>query len=56
MTHEEWLDRYAQRIVTVTGMDRKDADKIAAEADTDDCGMDDPEGAADDEMSYWEAD
>ena len=59
MKDEEWLDRYARRIMEVARVDRA-AGEACAQAETFDVlseGFeDDPEGAADSEMSYWDGD
>jgi hypothetical protein len=55
----EWLRRYAARIVERTGYTQEFGD-LCARAESfevlSDMFEDDPEGAADEEMSYWEAD
>lgn len=57
MTEQEWLDRYQRRFVEVVGLTESQA-KSCAEAETfdvlSDGFEDDPEAAADSEMSYWE--
>ena len=57
MTRDEWLRRYEDRIVAVARVERKFA-HAAATADTfevlSEDYEDDPEGAADMEMSYWD--
>jgi hypothetical protein len=59
MTQEEWLERYQRRFIEVAGVT---ASQATALANTEDFSAlsefyeDDPEGAADDEMSYWDAD
>lgn len=56
---DEWLKRYAQRIMDVAGVDR-DFARASSEAEAfeilSDGYEDDPEGAADMEMSYWDGD
>ncbi len=55
MTREEWMRRYAARMVTIGGMGRDVADeaaKAAADSAEDDEWLD-PEESADEEMSYW---
>ena len=56
MTNDEWLTRYKQRFINQAGLTPEQADDCSrAEA----FGVlsegyeDDPEGAADMEMSYW---
>ena len=55
MTREEWLDRYKRRLMEVTTAEHAEAE---AQADTFEVLSDgyeiDPEGAADEAMSYWE--
>lgn len=59
MTRDEWLERYKRRFVEVAGL--TDAQALACsqaesfEVLAEDYD-DDPEGAADMEMSYWEPD
>lgn len=56
MTNEEWLERYAQRIVTQARFSVEEAREIANAnpiEDLNDGYEDDPEGAADEEMSCW---
>jgi hypothetical protein len=56
---DRWLARYAQRFVAVAGLSEEQANACAhAEsfAVLSENFEDDPEGAADEEMSYWEAD
>lgn len=59
MTQEEWVERYQRRFVEVAGVT---ASQAVALADTEDFSTlsefyeDDPEGAADEEMSCWESD
>lgn len=54
---QEWLRRYADRIRSVTGMS-EEFSWACARAETfevlSDMFEDDPEGAADEEMSYWD--
>ncbi len=56
MTQREWLDRYARRIMEVANVGQVFGD-TCAEAESFDVLSegyeDDPEGAADSEMSYW---
>ena len=55
----EWLARYKQRFIDVCALDETAAEALA-EAESfavlSEGFEDDPEGAADEEMSYWEAD
>ena len=56
MKQEEWLKRYAARIVAVTRVPQDFADKSAQAVSFEELSEgfeDDPEGAADEEMSYW---
>ena len=59
MSELDWLDRYKRRFIELAGMTDDQAQAFAA---TESFGVlseffeDDPEGAADEEMSYWEAD
>lgn len=57
MTEEEWRDRYAKRIAEQAGWPEKSARKFAKDAlpftELSEGYEDDPEGAADMEMSYW---
>jgi hypothetical protein len=57
MTEREWLDRYRRRIMEVVGWSW-DETLACEQAETfevlSDGFDDDPEGAADEEMSYWE--
>lgn len=56
MNENEWLARYASRLIVVAGISPAHAD-AATKAETfevlSDGYEDDPEGAADMEMSYW---
>jgi hypothetical protein len=56
---EEWLSRYKAQFVKVAGVTAEYAEDCAS-ADTfevlSDGFEDDPEGAADSEMSYWDDD
>ena len=56
---QEWLRRYQQRFVDVAKLDA-DAARQCAECETferlSEGFEDDPEGAADEEMSYWDGD
>lgn len=58
LTEEEWLQRYQQRFIDVAGVSSAQA-RAAAKAESfhvlSHMFEDDPEGAADSEMSYWEA-
>lgn len=52
-----WIRRYRQRIIDRSGMTPTQADACAMAvsfAELSDGFKDDPEGAADMEMSYWE--
>ena len=52
----EWLERYKRRLIAVAGITERHAEQAArAEAFEvlSDGFVDDPEGAADSEMSYW---
>ncbi len=55
MTKQEWIDKYAARIIEVTGWLLTEAMPVATNAydDEDEDDMRDPVDAADDEMSYW---
>lgn len=59
MNRKEWLDRYAARFVAVAGLS---IDQACACANAESYAVlsegfeDDPEGAADEEMSYWDGD
>lgn len=57
MEQQEWLRRYQQRMIDKAGLTEDQAKKCAT-ADTyetlSDGFEDDPEDAADMEMSYWE--
>lgn len=59
MNQDEWLDRYTRRIMAVSGLSEQQA-RRCAEAETfevlSDGFEDDPEAAADMEMSYWDGD
>lgn len=59
MTQSEWLDRYKRRFMDVAELTADQA-QACAEAESfavlSEFFEDDPEGAADEEMSYWEAD
>lgn len=56
MEKEEYLKRYKTRILE-RGLSEKEAQAITEAVDTDDPGLDDdPESAADDELSYWASD
>ncbi len=59
MTEAEWLERYKQRFIERAELTPTQAQAFAeAEsfATLSEFFEDDPEGAADEEMSYWEAD
>lgn len=59
MTEEEYLRRYAARIKERTGLTDEAADACAHAVPFEDLSEmfeDDPEGAADEELSYWEPD
>lgn len=57
ITEREWLERYGQQFIRVLGISKKLADECVM---AEDFGVlsegyeDDPEGAADMEMSYWD--
>jgi hypothetical protein len=59
MTQDEWLDRYAKRFIARCGVTPDQAAEIA-KAETfavlSEGFEDDPEDAADSEMSYWDVD
>ena len=59
LSQDEWLRRYKQRFIDVVGMTQAHADECA-EAESfevlSEYFKDDPEGAADSEMSYWDGD
>ncbi len=59
LSEAAWLARYRQRFIAVAALDETAA-RACSEADTfavlSEGFEDDPEGAADEEMSYWEAD
>lgn len=57
LTAETWLCRYRQRFIDAAGLTAAEAQRCAeAEpfAVLSDMFEDDPEGAADSEMSYWD--
>lgn len=67
LTREEWLRRYRERFIGVAGFTAAQADdstKAVCTGPQDDVGFielsegweSDPEGAADEEMSYWDDD
>jgi len=59
MDKDEWLRRCSVQFQTITGLPEKDAAYLAIielEEDVDGDFADDPEGAADSEMSYWDDD
>ena len=59
MTQQEWLDRYKRRFIEQAGMTDEEAQRFVETESFDvisDGFEDDPEGSADSEMSYWEAD
>jgi hypothetical protein len=51
MTEQEWRERFAKRIMEVTGCDKKYAKECADVAEHDPEWT--PEDSADEEMSYW---
>ncbi len=56
MTNKEWLTRYKQRFIDVAGLTPAQADDCSRAESFDvlsEMFEDDPEGAADEEMSYW---
>ena len=56
MTREEWLQRYKQRFIDRAGLTADQAEACARAESFEvlsDGFEDDPEGAADSEMSYW---
>ena len=63
MTREEWITRYAAYMKSVAGLSDAEAVEVtnpaieAVEQEAKDYGTDpdwtDPEGAADEELSYW---
>ncbi len=56
MTQDEWLTRFKRRFIEVAGITEAHAEDCARSEPFDAlCEMfeDDPEGAADEEMSYW---
>lgn len=56
MDKEEWLKRYKARMIE-RGLCEKDAEEFTeANEPLDFTKEDDPEGAADDELSYWVSD
>ncbi len=59
LTEQEWLKRYQQRFVDVAGLTLEQASQCAIAESFDvlsDGFENDPEGAADSEMSYWDGD
>lgn len=57
MTEQEWFERYKRRFIEVAGLTETQAQALAHAMPFEDLSEffeDDPEGAADDEMSYWE--
>ena len=59
MTQQEWLDRYKQRFFEVAYLTTRQLEALAGAEPFEvlaEFFEDDPEGAADEEMSYWEAD
>lgn len=58
MTENEWMTRYKQRFIEIAGVSETQAEALG-EAESfavlSDMFEDDPEGAADSEMSYWDA-
>jgi hypothetical protein len=59
MTESEWLERYQRRLMDKAHLPESSA-KACAEAESfavlSEWFEDDPEGAADEELSYWDAD
>lgn len=56
-TQEEWLRRYRQRFIDRAELSETQADACASAESFEvlsEMFEDDPEGAADEEMSYWE--
>jgi len=58
MTEQEWLDRYKRRFMERAALSDGEAQHLVDEAVADfaeasEMFEDDPEGAADEEMSYW---
>ena len=59
LTEHEWLRRYTQRFIDRVGLSATEAQKCAAAEPFDvlsELFEDDPEGAADEELSYWSGD
>lgn len=57
MTEQEWLDRYKRRFMERADLTAAQTDACAAAEPFEvlsEMFEDDPEGAADEEMSYWE--
>ncbi len=59
LEHDEWFERYKQRFIERADLTETQA-QACAEAESfavlSEGFENDPEGAADEEMSYWEAD
>ncbi len=59
MTQQEWLDRYKRRFIEVAELTERQAQACANAEDFATLSLyfeDEPEEAADEEMSYWELD
>jgi hypothetical protein len=57
LDEETWKSRYRKRLMDKTDLGFLEADKVLEAADWPDIYdgyEDDPEGSADEEMSYWE--
>ena len=57
MTEQEWIQRYRQRFIDRAELDDSAADAVAGAESFETLSEsfeDDPEGAADEEMSYWD--
>jgi hypothetical protein len=57
VTQQEWLERYKRQFVAIAGVTPAQAEVFADEPfeQISEFFEDDPEGAADEEMSCWEA-
>lgn len=56
MEKEEWLKRYKARMIE-RGLNEREAQAITDATSTDEyCGEDEPEDAADEELSCWASD
>lgn len=59
LPRQEWLGRYQERLIAVAGLTTEQA-RQASEAESfyvlSEGFEDDPEGAADEEISYWDGD